>query len=273
VRNRHTSALVAVIMGIVAAPVFGAEAVPCLMTTAGVTAGAATPHCWVEEQVYVGQLTTGFAAGTRTEGAPAGRFSIPGTARPRGFPAGTYAVFAPRYDGAAAFAFDMDVAPPEGSREPDSVQLETPAHYSVMYDADYHEWGDEPWVEGDSFYQTFVATGPHITRIATQLADKSGDCFHLTLNYSIYEAGEGPPSTWKQISPVRSRFLSGNTDPIIHIFWVPYRSDEVQLTTGKLYALRLWRDPSSQSATFALVARPDRGMAMPVAISSSAIRR
>jgi hypothetical protein len=119
-----------------------------------------------------------------------------------------------------------------------------------MFNTDYHDWGDGPWVRGVDFYQTFVATGPYITRIATKLADKAGDHQPLTLNFAVYEPGQGPPSTWKQISPVRSRVLSAGTDPIIHIFWVAYRSSEVTLTPGKLYAVRFWRDPASPSPSF-----------------------
>jgi hypothetical protein len=141
----------------------------------------------------------------------------------------------------------------------EDAKLETPAHYSVMYNAAHEEWDPKPWVSGDDFYQTFVATSRHVTRIATKLADKSGDHHFMTLNYAIYATGDGPPPTWKRISPVRSRFLSSGTDPIIHIFWVPYQSKEVELEPGRTYAVRLWRDESSQSKTFALVVRPDTG--------------
>jgi hypothetical protein len=258
-RNTRAAVLMVAVVGLAAAPTLAAEAVQGLMATQGVTGRTATPHGWVEERVFVGQLRSGFGAGTTTAAQPPGWFSISGAVRPGGFPAGDYAIFTLSYDSAPAFSVNPRVSLSGGTETLENMKLDTPAHYSVIYNTDSHEWADEPWLAGDSFYQTFVATGPHITRIATKLADKSGDHAYLTLNFAVYEAGKGPPSTWKRISPVRSRFLSGNTDPIIHVFWVPYRSNEVTLTPGKLYAIRLWRDPSSQSETFSLVARPDHG--------------
>jgi len=236
-----------------------ADAVQGLLTTQGVTGRTAAPHGWVEEKVYLGQLDAGFGAGAETAAKPPGWFSISGRFREGGFPAGTYALFTLCYDAGLAFSVKPDVEVPPGTATLDKVKLETPAHYSVMYATSHDEWGEKPWLWGDDFYQTFVATTPHITRVATKLAGKSGDHFHLTLNYAIYETNDGPPSSWKRISPVRSRFLSGGTDPIIHVFWVPYRSSEIALTTGRTYAVRFWRDPVSQSQTFAIVARTDRG--------------
>jgi hypothetical protein len=43
----------------------------------------------------------------------------------------------------------------------------------------------------------------------------------------------------------------------MHIFWVPYRSTEIQLETGRAYAIRLWRDANSLSKSFALLVRRD----------------
>jgi hypothetical protein len=58
---------------------------------------------------------------------------------------------------------------------------------------------------------------------------------------------------------VRTKYLSPTTDPIIHIFWVPFRSNEVDLVPGETYAVRLWRGEGSTSEEFTLVARPDNG--------------
>jgi len=241
-------------------PCIAAEAVQGMMVTAGVTGRHDKPHGWKEEKVYLGQLEVGFGAGARTSENPCGWFSISGKARPGGFPAGDYALFTLCYDGIPAFSLKTDLRVPAGAETLDKVELETPAHYSVMYDSKgYEAWGKSPWVRGSDFYQTFVATTRHVTRIATRLADKSGDHYFLNLNYAVCVPNDGPPSTWKRISPVRSRYLSGTTDPIIHIFHVCYRSKEVQLVPGRTYAIRLWRDPSSQSEEFSLVARTDKG--------------
>ncbi len=230
------------------------------MTAAGVTGRQDTPHGWKEEKLYVGQLDVGFGAGTQTANNPVGWFSISGKQQSPGFPAGKYALFSLCYDGIPAFSCDMGLQVPEGAGKLEKARLETPAHYSVMYDTKGAEqWGKSPWIQGSDFYQTFVATTRHVTRIATRLADKSGDHYYLNLNYAVYETNDGPPSTWKKISPVRSRYLSGGTDPIIHIFHVPYRSSEVTLVPGRTYAVRFWRDPSSQSERFALVVRTDKG--------------
>jgi hypothetical protein len=167
------------------------------------------------------------------------------------------------YDRAPAFSCDVNRTIPEGKAVLDHQKLETRAHYSVMYNKDWHEWGESPWIQADNFYQTFVADGPHVTRFATKLADKTGDHYFMTLNFAIYEVNDGPPSTWKKISPTRQRFLSEGTDPIIHIFWVPYQSKEVVMTPGKTYAMRLWRDPSSQSEEFSLVVRKDKSDGYP----------
>lgn len=245
-------------VGLGCAPILGAEAVQGIFSSPDVKGGSSSAHGWVDEKIYVGQLATGFGAGAQTIHQPLGWFSIDGKVKPPGFPGGTYALFTLCYDGCPAFSCRANLKIDQNVAKQEKAHLTTPAHYSLMYNKDWREWAEEPWVGGDSFFQTFVATTPHITRIATKLADKSGDHHYLTLNFAVYEPSDGPPSTWKRISPVRSRYLSGGTDPVIHIFWVPFRSNEMTLKPGNTYAVRLWRDPSSQSKRFALVARPDK---------------
>lgn len=259
-KSRLVALCICVCVACSAVNLLAAEEVQGTMATAGVTGRQDTPHGWNEEKVYLGQLDVGFGAGAQSAHTPVGWFSISGKVQPGGFPAGRYALFTLCYDSIPAFGFRTDLQVPGGEGVLEKTNLETPAHYSVMYDGKgYEAWGESPWVQGSDFYQTFVATTPHVTRIATKLADKSGDHYFLNLNYAVYETNDGPPSTWKRISPVRSRYLSGGTDPIIHIFHVPYRSSEVNLVTGRTYAIRLWRDPSSQSERFALVVRTDKG--------------
>lgn len=230
-----------------------------MLVTDGVTGQEAIPHGWSEEPVYAISLKDGKGMGTRTAHNPPGWFTMPGgnSAFP-GFATGKMAVFTLGYDDIEAFGMRTDLKKSADAALTDFTVI-TPAHYSVMYNKGPEEWGDSPWTGGTDFYQTFVATSPYITRVATKLADKAGDHDLLTLNYAIYEPNDGPPSKWKRISPIRSRIYDKGTDPIIHIYHVTYRSNEVSLTPGKTYAVRFWRDPSSPSPSFAIVAHRDNG--------------
>lgn len=254
-----TLALCVSLIGSMSLPIHAAETLEGYLLNEGVTGREVRPHHWKERRTYVAPVKPGAGVGFVTHHTPPGKFVMPGKLLPNGFTPGEYALFSLCYDGPLPFSINPGVRVPEGAEKVEGLKLTAPAHYSVMYDTDWKEWGEKPWASGADFFQTFVATTPHVTRIGTKLADKSGDHYHLTLNYAIYEPNDGPPSEWKRISPVRSRFLSGGTDPIIHIFHVAYRSNEVNLTPGRTYALRLWRNPVSQSETFVLVARPDKG--------------
>ncbi len=236
-----------------------AEAVQGMLTTDGLTGRDATPHHWSKQNIYVCPLGPGFGFGAPTIDNPPGWFGIKPAFVEQGFPKGEYALAALSYDNIPAFACHMNLEIPGGEKKLDGARLNTPAHYSVIFDKAHTEWSDSPWLWGSDFYQTFRAEGNDVTRVATKLAGKSGDHYFLTLNYAIHEPNEGPPESWRRISPVRSRFLSQGTDPIIHIFWVAYRSEEVKLAPGKTYAMRFWRDPSSQSKTFSMVVRQDTG--------------
>ncbi len=244
---------------ITAGQAWAASKVQGRMNSDGVTGRSATPHGWEQEKIYVGQLGVGFGAGAETlhrVPGPPGWFSVSGSYQ-GSFPGGTYALFTLNFAGRPAFSFRTDLNLPAGSAVVDPVFLTCPAHYSVMYNENYTEWSGEPWIWGTDFYQTFVATSEHITRVATKLAGKGGDHQPLTLNFGVYQTNGGAPSTWPQIGSTRSVFLSGGTDPIIHIFWVPYRSNEMTLIPGQTYAARFWRAPGSASDSFAIVARSD----------------
>lgn len=223
------------------------------MAAEGITGREAPLHGWMEENVFVSPLGVGAGAGVRTAHTPSGAFVIPGATAP-----GPHLLFTLRTDGIPAFSV-RPVAIPAGEAGLSEIEFNTPAHYSLMYDRGSEEWAEEPWVDGDDFYQTFRATGPAVTRVATRLADKRPSYTELHLNYAVYAVNDEPPSTWKRISPVRTRVLSPTTDPIIHIFWVAFRSQEVTLVPGRTYAVRFWRDPASQSTEFTLVTRPDKG--------------
>ena len=238
---------------------FGAGAVQGVLVSDGVT-GRALPNAgWRQERVYVAQLDTGFSAGTVTSETIPGNFFILGSHVPTGWPMGTYGLLAFAFDGIPALSMRTNLNLPAGAGVIEVGEFKTPAHYSVMYNQGFTEWGSSPWVVGTDFYQTFIATHPHVTRIATRLAGKGGDHDPLNLLFAVYETNDGPPSTWQQISPTRGYFIDGNVDPIIHIFWVAFKSSEVTLNVGQRYAVRIWREPNSAAPDFALVARTDGG--------------
>ncbi len=227
------------------------------MTSDGVTGRAVAGAGWVTENVYVGQLSVGFGAGATTNSDPApGSYTVSGAIQPPGFPGGTYALFTLAFDRVPAFSF-RTMQLPAGSGTVGGMELRTPAHYSVRYDQTFAEWGASPWIGGTDFYQTFVATSPYITRVATKLAGKGGDHQELTLNFAVYETNAYPPSAWRKISPTRSLVIGGGVDPIIWVFFVNYRSSEMQLVPGRKYAARFWRAPGSPSPDFSIVVRTD----------------
>lgn len=231
-----------------------------MMITDGVTGQKAAPHGWLKQQFYAASLETGIGIATETSENPQGQFNIPGDNKEfLGLSAGRAALFTLSFDGTPAFSIRTDVKIPKDTKAPVKADLNTPASYSVMYNNNPSEWGTSPYVDGTDFYQTFIATTPHITRLAVKLGGKSGDHLALTLNHAIYEANDGPPSTWKRISPVRQVTYASRMDPIIVIFHVQYRSNEVNLVPGKKYAARFWREPSSPSPSFLMVVRSDKG--------------
>jgi hypothetical protein len=259
----------ALICGLVASA-HAATSIEGLMTSDGVTGQpGATPAGWDDNhdsfplgedpRTYLGQLDVGHGAAGVPYHVPPGWYTIPKQPPPNSFPGGTYALFTIGFNAAPAFSFRMDIDVPSAAGTLQGQNLNTPAHYSVMYNESYTEWASDPWVWGTDFYQTFVATTPDITRLATRLAGKGGDHQSMTLNYAIHEVTASSPSTWPRISDIRSVFLDNNMDPIIHLLWVPYRSSELQLNMGQTYAARWWRAPGSSSPDFAICARPDTG--------------
>lgn len=232
---------------------FGASTVNGRMVSEGVTGRTAIGHGWIEENIYLNPLAVGAGGADQTAPVPPGYYSIGG-----GFSQGDHLLFTLGFDRAPAFSYRR-ITVPGGSGAYEPVELLTPAHYSVAYNSSSTEWGSEPWIWGSDFYQTFIATQPHITRVATKLAGKSGDHAPMTLNFAIYGTNAGPPSTWPQVSAVRTYPVAGNVDPIIHIFWVAYRSDEMNLVVGQKYAVRMWVAPGSSAESCAVVARTDSG--------------
>lgn len=252
----------AILAIVVLAPALGAtlssahaaSAVSGRMASDGVTGRTVIGHGWREEPVFLSPQVPGVGAATRTAYSPPGDYTITG-----GFPAGEHHLFTMAFDRCPAFSYRL-LDLPSGSGTVSNIELRTPAHYSVAYNQNFTEWGSEPWIWGSSMYQTFVATSPHVTRLATKLAGKAGSYLTLNLNFAVYATNAGPPSTWPQVSPTRSYFIAGSVDSIIHIFWVAYRSSEVNLVVGQKYAVRIWVGPGSQADSFAVVARPDNGV-------------
>lgn len=217
-------------------------------------------HGWMEVPIYAQALNQGVGAGVRTGHSPAGGFTLPdaNSALPR-LGAGPAALYGLSYFDIPAFSIRRNVTL-GAAAGPVKADLRSPAHYSVMYNVHPDEWGESPYSgDGVDFHQTFVATSPHVTRVAVKLAGKGGDHDILTLHYAIVEPNAGPPSSWKRISPIRTRVFDKGVDPIIHIYHVVYRSSEVKLEVGKTYAVRFWRDPGSPSPNFVLACREDKG--------------
>lgn len=252
--------LLVVLLTIAVAQTIDKGAITGMFVTDGITGQKANPHGWSEELVYVISADKGIGMGIRTSENPQGWYTMPGGNQEfPGFSSGQHTMFSLAYDRIPAFSIGPTVRIARNGEKLEQVVVNTPAHYSVMYDKGPNEWGESPWTHGTDFYQTFIATSNHITRVGTKLAGKDGDHQELTLNYALYEPNDGPPSKWKRISPVRSRLLGKGVDPIIHIHYVTYRSNEVNLIPGKKYAIRLWRDPSSPSPGFSIVVFKDNG--------------
>lgn len=260
---RWLSWSVALMLILLAIPAGAATSIQGWMTSEGITGrSGVTPHRWDREIVYVSPAGSGgVTAGMRMLAMEPGWFLLQ---PPGGFPAGRYTMFSINMgsiDGGSV-SFDYSPNPLNVAGGPGQIteqQFRTHADYSVMYNRQYTEWAGEPWIWGTDFYQTFIATSTSITRVATKLAGKSGDHHWLMMNVGLYKTNAGPPSGWTPISPVREVYLSGNTDPIIHIFDVNYLSSEAPVNPGEEYAVRFWRRQDSQSGSFAMVARPETG--------------
>src|SRR5690606_17232193 len=140
----------------------------------GVTGQQVRSHGWKRQNVYLTDPTTGTTLSALTDEAPPGPFAIqlPSAATADVFK-GRAVLFSLSHSDIAAFSRrDVTLSRSADSAETADLKLESPAHYSVMYDRGAEEWGERPYLAGDDFYQTFVATSRHVTRIATRLADK-----------------------------------------------------------------------------------------------------
>lgn len=251
---------------------FGASALQGWLVDEGVTGDpSAGEHRFDREIVYMtpAVATDGPGAGMRMLAMEPGWFLLRG---PEGVSAGSYYVFTMNMGnidgGTVGFQYlPAPVVVPEVTGEFGGIRLEAHSHYCAMYNRHYNEWAESPWLHGTDFYQTFTATSDAVTRVAAKLADKhAGPGTHhllLNLNYAIYKANDGPPSTWERISPVRNRIMTGTTDPIIHVHDVNFLSHEVPLTVGETYAFRLWVGENSEADRFAVVARPKNGAGYP----------
>ncbi len=95
--------------------------------------------------------------------------------------------------------------------------------YSCFYKSDWPSGWGTPW------YQTFIATGTSINKIAYSCA--SGDTG--TINVSLLKDTGGNVTTWSQVGATKS---SGST---IGEAWVGYRSGQLPTIPGERYAIRL----------------------------------
>lgn len=264
--RRLSQVLLWVAVWAVSAPALAALSVQGFFFSDGITGRPQSQrHNWDREIVYVMPVgTQGTGGGFRILATEPGWFMIQ---PPTGLPAGRYVLFAMNLGnidgGTVGFDYSPEFTAPGSPVRIENMQFKSREHYVAMYNRNFTEWAQEPWLWGSEFYQTFIATTPYVTRAATKLADKSGGpgTHHLsmTLDFSIHKTNAGPPSTWERISPIRGRFLGGNVDPIIHIHDVNFLSHEAPLVVGQEYALRLGIRPGSECNSMAVVARPDGG--------------
>lgn len=246
---------------------FGAESIQGWMKSEGVTGRPdSIPLKWDREIIYAGPVDgDGPTAGMRMLAFEPGWFLLKA---PGNFPAGKYSLFSINMGsidgGSVGFEIGPTIEIASGTGEIKDVQFRVKPHYTVMWGRGFDGWNKPPWenVWGTDFYQTFKATSDSVLRVSTKLSDKNaGPGTHhlsMTLNFALYETNEGAPSTWKAISPTRTRFLAGTNDPIIHILDVNYLSSEVKLKVGSEYAVRFWLAPDSECTRFAIVGRTDK---------------
>lgn len=250
-------------------PARGASELNGHVYSVGITGRPSAPnHGWFEEMVY---LSHKGAPGTGSADL-SGEFDTPPQSN-RGlfyqripgenFPGGRYALFTLGYDEVPGFDYVLDIDVPAGSN-PFSHNLPVDADYSVMFDQDFTEWPGnsqgERWIWASEFYQTFVARGRHITRLATSLVQRNENVQNLSMQ--LVKPNGGPPSTWPAVLPERSKFIGniGNDALARFIHFVPYHSSEVTLTPGETYALRVWTpDGFGSGYQFGIFARPDNG--------------
>jgi hypothetical protein len=208
---------------------------------------------WPEQLVFVSPRGEGRGDADWSSTNPRGAYDL---SIPNHQFQGEHAVFTVMAEGLVPFAYQFTEVPcGDGQHTQDLV---VDGDYVVMYPRGAEDWGPEKdhWLWGGDFYQTFVARSRHITRASTRLAGKRD---HVTkLNFQLVKVGEGPPSSWEPVSPVRTTPLP---EPIyLFTSWVAWHSEEVDLIPGEQYALHLWC-PQGPADThdFALVARRDRG--------------
>jgi hypothetical protein len=208
---------------------------------------------WPEQLVFIAPRGAGLGDADWSSTNPRGAFDFSASGHDFG---GEHALFTIMAEGLLPFSYALMTLPPGEDRVTCDLLVE--GDYTVMYPRGSEDWGPERehWIWGGDFYQTFVAKSRHITRASTRLAGKRD---HVTkLSFQLVHVGEGPPSTWEPVSPLRSSPLP---EPIyLFTTWVAWHSQEVNLTPGERYALHLWcPEGPAETHDFALVARRDRG--------------
>lgn len=114
--------------------------------------------------------------------------------------------------------------------EQDAVE---PIDYSGYYD--YGAVGGYEWdpTGGNPVFQTFIATGTSITRVAFRKADGANTG---TVEFSIHQDTGGNVETWPQVGPTRSVGRGGSNSD----HWVSWNAGQVSTTPGTRYAVRLY---------------------------------
>jgi hypothetical protein len=136
-------------------------------------------------------------------------------------PAGNYTIYVnqPEFFGRAKVVRNVQLTDGQTATVHPSLNLD----YSCFYKSDWPSGWGTPW------YQTFIATGTSINKIAYSCA--SGDTG--TINVSLLKDTGGNVTTWSQVGVTKS---SGSS---IGESWVGYLSGQLPTVPGERYAIRL----------------------------------
>ncbi|MFO0913242.1 MAG: hypothetical protein U0795_09805 [Pirellulales bacterium] len=112
-------------------------------------------------------------------------------------------------------------------------------------------WDTQP---AESYFQPFVANGPHVTQVGIKLATDGVDGpgpLSTELVAAIHEVTDGGPEQWQQIGPDMPLLAVDCGGPKSYAYSAGWNSGEVPVVAGRRYAVR-WspRDPARKLQAF-----------------------
>jgi hypothetical protein len=261
------SVLAGLVLGSLFGDLFAADMITGTVYSEGITGRPGMrAKGWFEESVFVNHKgNSGTGSGDLSGGWHSwqrGLFEI-NLPDSQQFPASQYGLFTLGYDEVPGFDYVLDVDVPGGAGS-FTQDIYVRADYSVQYDDSWTEWPgnslDERWVWGNNFYQTFVASSLHITRLASRLVARDDAVQNIGLQ--LLKVNAGPPSSWTPVLPVRQKYVGDHGNDVLGLFIrsVTYHSDEATIIPGDTYALRIFcLDGTGSGYQFGIFARPDSG--------------